>query len=360
MGHPSQARPSPTSAGSAWIQKIRLDTVIAPKTPATTTHPRTKTVTCCGDARVGMEEPPPAGRPRETRCTGPGWRRASPIAARLLLRVSERLETDRARPEEHLEDQEPEVLDGHEHDDRRPARLQPFVLLAHADHVAHSASRRGSWARGPRRFPSRSFTSGKQSQQVWPRPCDTFPRNRGLLGPVPGRHASCQQRFSPFPNGGGGMTRKSLLIPAAGGGSARNWLVDTPAVSHDDDRDHRGRRRLKADLQRLQRGCSRSRRLPAGRSAPCSMRDETEISYRLDYRDLVGTVTQSHIHFGDHHMNGGISVWLCQTSTNPAARGTGPTHVRDPGGQCRRSRGRHHRGERDRPDRPGHRSRRVR
>ena len=42
------------------------------------------------------------------------------------------------------------------------------------------------------------------------------------------------------------------------------------------------------------------------------------IEYELSYEGLRGTVTQGHIHFGQRHTVGGIVVWLCQTSTNPA------------------------------------------
>ena len=42
------------------------------------------------------------------------------------------------------------------------------------------------------------------------------------------------------------------------------------------------------------------------------------IEYELSYNDLRGQVTQAHIHFGQRHSVGGIVVWLCQTSTNPA------------------------------------------
>jgi CHRD domain len=42
------------------------------------------------------------------------------------------------------------------------------------------------------------------------------------------------------------------------------------------------------------------------------------IHYKLSYKNLEGTVTQGHIHFGQRHTVGGIVVWLCQTSTNPA------------------------------------------
>jgi hypothetical protein len=46
--------------------------------------------------------------------------------------------------------------------------------------------------------------------------------------------------------------------------------------------------------------------------------DGTSISYRLRYSDLEADITQSHIHVGQFHTAGGISVWLCQTATNPS------------------------------------------
>lgn len=42
------------------------------------------------------------------------------------------------------------------------------------------------------------------------------------------------------------------------------------------------------------------------------------IEYELNYSGLEGNVTQSHIHFGQRHTVGGIVVWLCQTTINPA------------------------------------------
>lgn len=42
------------------------------------------------------------------------------------------------------------------------------------------------------------------------------------------------------------------------------------------------------------------------------------IDYELSYEALEGAVTQGHIHFGQRHTVGGIVVWLCQTTTNPA------------------------------------------
>jgi hypothetical protein len=51
-------------------------------------------------------------------------------------------------------------------------------------------------------------------------------------------------------------------------------------------------------------------------------RDESTIEYELSYEDLQGTVTQGHIHVGQRGVNGGISVWLCGTATNPGPAGT--------------------------------------
>jgi len=39
------------------------------------------------------------------------------------------------------------------------------------------------------------------------------------------------------------------------------------------------------------------------------------IGYTLSYEGLEGTVTQSHIHFGQRSVSGGISAWLCGTGT---------------------------------------------
>jgi hypothetical protein len=44
-----------------------------------------------------------------------------------------------------------------------------------------------------------------------------------------------------------------------------------------------------------------------------------EIQYRLSYRDLEGTVTQAHIHFGQEAVTGGISVFLCSNLGNGPA-----------------------------------------
>ena len=54
--------------------------------------------------------------------------------------------------------------------------------------------------------------------------------------------------------------------------------------------------------------------------------NDTVMDYELSYQDLLGDVTQAHIHFGQPSTTGGIMVWLCQTPpdfTDPA--GLAPT-----------------------------------
>lgn len=49
------------------------------------------------------------------------------------------------------------------------------------------------------------------------------------------------------------------------------------------------------------------------------------IAYQLSYDGLQGEVRQAHIHFGQRGVNGGISVFLCQTATNPDPTGLAPS-----------------------------------
>jgi hypothetical protein len=116
------------------------------------------------------------------------------------------------------------------------------------------------------------------------------------------------------------MTRKNALASAAVA-LALAAAFGATAASHDDDDHHRGRRRLKADLKGLGEVPVVS---TSGRGSFRAVinHDETEISYRLDYSGLEGTVTQAHIHVGEHHTNGGISVWLCGTAALPGPAGT--------------------------------------
>lgn len=123
------------------------------------------------------------------------------------------------------------------------------------------------------------------------------------------------------------MSRKSLLTAAVASAALASF-ASAPAVSDDDSR--RGRRRLTAEL-------SSFNEVPMTLSTPASgsfravlNKSQTEITYRLDYANLTGTVTQAHIHLGDRHVAGGISVWLCGTATNTGPAGT---PVCGPGGE---------------------------
>ena len=53
-------------------------------------------------------------------------------------------------------------------------------------------------------------------------------------------------------------------------------------------------------------------------------RDGTTLSYEVRFSGLEAAVTQSHIHFAKRAVNGGISIWLCQTAAAPAPTGTNP------------------------------------
>ena len=53
-------------------------------------------------------------------------------------------------------------------------------------------------------------------------------------------------------------------------------------------------------------------------------RSGEEIEYRLEYAGLEGgtTPTMAHIHIGQPDVSGGISAWLCGSTTNPGPAGT--------------------------------------
>lgn len=66
---------------------------------------------------------------------------------------------------------------------------------------------------------------------------------------------------------------------------------------------------------------------PASSVATGSLRakiddDAQKIDYTLTYANLEGDATQSHIHFGQEHVAGGIVVWLCGSASNPGPAGT--------------------------------------
>jgi len=52
--------------------------------------------------------------------------------------------------------------------------------------------------------------------------------------------------------------------------------------------------------------------------------DEQRIDWTMAYSGLQADATQSHIHFGQRSVNGGIVIWLCQTPST-AGNNAGPT-----------------------------------
>jgi len=62
---------------------------------------------------------------------------------------------------------------------------------------------------------------------------------------------------------------------------------------------------------------------PASGSFEATIDDEAqEVHFTLSYSGLEGDVRQAHIHFGQRSVNGGISIWLCETATNLHPVGT--------------------------------------
>jgi hypothetical protein len=114
------------------------------------------------------------------------------------------------------------------------------------------------------------------------------------------------------------MTRKSLLTSAIVAAALAS-VGGAPAVSNDDDHGrHDPKRRFKAELRGFEEVPAVST-LAHGSVRLRINRDENEIAWRLEYQDLQGNVTQSHIHVGAHHTTGGISVWFCNATATPPA-----------------------------------------
>jgi hypothetical protein len=115
------------------------------------------------------------------------------------------------------------------------------------------------------------------------------------------------------------MTKRTVLASAAVA-AALTATLGTIAASHADDQGH-GKRRLRADLRGFNEVMTVSSAARGSFHAVLS-KDETSIEYRLRFSGLEGSVTQAHIHLGDHHTTGGVSVWLCGTAGFPGPAGT--------------------------------------
>jgi hypothetical protein len=111
-----------------------------------------------------------------------------------------------------------------------------------------------------------------------------------------------------------------LVVAAAALGTVGAGVLVTVAAADDDDDD----RRIEVHLS----GYHEDPPVSTEASGEFRMkvdRDDEEITYRLEYEDLEGTVTQAHIHFGNRFSTGGVSAWLCETATAPSPVASTPT-----------------------------------
>lgn len=109
----------------------------------------------------------------------------------------------------------------------------------------------------------------------------------------------------------------------------KNWLAVVSAgvlagfaasAVADNDHDHNNRKRaLHAKLVGFDEVPSVSS-VAQGQFYAVVNKEGTAFTYWLSYKGLEFAASQSHIHVGQHHTNGGISVWLCQgTVAAPAS-----------------------------------------
>ena len=98
--------------------------------------------------------------------------------------------------------------------------------------------------------------------------------------------------------------------------------IGMSAVADDDHNGDRQKRAFRAHLVGLNEVPSISTEASGSFYMVVDKNDES-FTFWLTFGDLGFDAAQSHIHFGQHHTNGGISVWLCQSAINQA-----PTSVR--------------------------------
>ncbi len=117
------------------------------------------------------------------------------------------------------------------------------------------------------------------------------------------------------------MNRLYAIVIAIGlGVSLATAGVLSAGSGGDDKRD--GKREFKAKLQGFQEVPAISTTGKGTFTAVLSA-DKTTLSYTLTYSGLIGDVHQAHIHLGQKGVNGGVSVFLCETANaqDPFAEG---------------------------------------
>lgn len=94
-------------------------------------------------------------------------------------------------------------------------------------------------------------------------------------------------------------------------------LLGATATASDDNR-------LEAKLNGYQEVLAVST-VAKGRFRAAVDKASNTMQYELSYEGLEGDVRMAHIHFGTRGINGGIMVWLCQTTNNLDPSGVAPT-----------------------------------
>lgn len=91
-------------------------------------------------------------------------------------------------------------------------------------------------------------------------------------------------------------------------------------MAHDDDDRDRGRDRfvVRADLEGFQEVPAIST-VASGRFRAWVDTKANTITWKLSYQGLEGDVQQSHVHFGQMSVNGGVSFFLCSNLGNGPA-----------------------------------------
>ena len=119
---------------------------------------------------------------------------------------------------------------------------------------------------------------------------------------------------------------RSRVFIAGLAGVAATLLGASSLMAHDDDGDNndRGRSRfvVSAELIGFQEVPAVSTAAKGRFWALVDTRANT-ITFRLTYNGLEGDVQQSHVHFGQKSVNGGVSFFLC-TNLTPAPPGPLP------------------------------------
>src|SRR5262249_45941453 len=107
------------------------------------------------------------------------------------------------------------------------------------------------------------------------------------------------------------LKRCLALVPLLALATIVSWLP-TAAFR---DRRYQARARVRGldDIQSINTDASGSLRVQIHGSG-----SNATIDYTLTYTGLAAPVTQSHIHFANPRVNGGIVIWLCQTAASPA------------------------------------------